>query len=70
MKIQVVVSDEIVCKLDVYAKYIGVSRSALCAMFIGQGILGLDKSIQILEREGVGTADEIKGQLGTKDLLK
>lgn len=49
MRIQVQISDEMLEKLDFYAKKMGVSRSAICAIFIGQGVLGLDKSMQILD---------------------
>lgn len=49
MKLQVLVSDEMCEKIDTYAKEIGVSRSAFCAMLIGQGVRGFDKSTEILQ---------------------
>lgn len=44
MRAQINLSDEMVNKLDMYAKVLGMSRSALCAYFIGQGVMGLDKA--------------------------
>lgn len=41
-KIQVSVSHEMLDKIDFYSQAMGVSRSALCAMFIGQGIMNYD----------------------------
>lgn len=39
MKIQVTLSDEMLSKVDFYARKIGVSRSSLCAVFISQCII-------------------------------
>lgn len=52
MRVQVNVDDEMVKKVDLYAKKMGVTRSALCSVFIGQGIMGYDKSFEILDRYG------------------
>lgn len=49
MKVQVNLSDEIVKKIDNYAKYMGVSRSALCGMYIAQSIMALDKSFEVIQ---------------------
>lgn len=48
MRVQVNLSDEMVTNVDKYAKSMGVSRSALCSMLIGQGIMSYDKSMDIL----------------------
>ena len=48
MRIQVIMSDDMVKKVDAYAVQIGVSRSSLCATLIGQGIMGFDKAYQIV----------------------
>ena len=48
MRIQVIMSDDMVKKVDAYASQIGVSRSSLCATLIGQGIMGFDKAYQIV----------------------
>lgn len=49
MRIQVNVGDDIVKQLDKYAEMMGVSRSALCSIFIGQGILGYNKSFEMID---------------------
>lgn len=54
MRVQVNMSDEMVKKIDDYAKTMGVSRSALCSMFIGEGVLGFDKSLSLLEEQSKG----------------
>lgn len=48
MKLQVLVSDEMASRIDKRAKEIGVSRSAFCAMLIGQGLNGFDKAEDII----------------------
>ena len=48
MRIQVIMSDDMVKKVDAYAGQIGVSRSSLWATLIGQGIMGFDKAYQIV----------------------
>lgn len=48
LKVQVTVSDEMVTKIDSYAKEMGISRSALCSVFIGQGVLGFDKAYKMV----------------------
>lgn len=52
MRIQVNLSDDIVEKLDLYAKKIGVSRSAFCAMSIGQTVMTYEKSFDIVKEIG------------------
>lgn len=52
MRVQVNVDDEMVKKIDAYAKKMGVTRSALCSVFIGQGIMGYEKSFEVLDRVG------------------
>lgn len=49
MKLQVNVSIDMVKIIDSYADLIGVSRSSLCAMFIGQGALSLQKGLEASE---------------------
>lgn len=52
MRIQVNLSDELVKKLDEYSGMMGISRSALCATFIGQGMLGYQKSFEVMDTLG------------------
>lgn len=49
MKVQISVSDDLVKKIDVYASMMGVSRSALCAVFIGQGVMGFNKAYELVD---------------------
>ena len=44
-RIQVNLSDEMVTKIDNYAAMLGMSRSGLCAYFIGQGTLAFETSL-------------------------
>lgn len=50
VKVQVNLNDDVVKKIDSYAKAIGVSRSAVCAMWIGNAVLGVDKATETLQR--------------------
>ena len=50
MKVQVNISDDMVEGIDKYAKAMGVSRSALCGVWIGQGKMAFDKSFEITEK--------------------
>lgn len=59
MKVQVLMSDEMVERVDFYAKKMGVSRSALCSMLIGQGVMSYDKSMDILSYIGEKVGDKI-----------
>lgn len=42
MRVQVNLSEEMVENVDKYAKQMGVSRSALCSILIGQGIMSYE----------------------------
>lgn len=47
MRIQVNVSDQLAKEIDEYANAIGMSRSSLCAYFIGQGLFNVNKGIEL-----------------------
>lgn len=47
MKVQVNLSDELVARIDDYAKQMGVSRSALCGVWIGQAVISLDNALDV-----------------------
>ena len=49
MRIQVNLANGMVDRIDKYAELMGVSRSALCATLIGQGIMSYDKATQIVK---------------------
>jgi len=48
-RIQVNISDEMITRLDLYSKKMGVSRSALCAQFIGQAVMTYDKAYEVID---------------------
>lgn len=60
MRLQVNVSDSMCEKIDFYAKQMGVSRSALCSIMIGQGILGYDKSMEMFNDLSKNIASRIE----------
>lgn len=59
MRVQVNLSDEMVNKVDMYAHKMGVSRSALCSVLVGQGIMNFDTSADILAVIGQKLSDNI-----------
>lgn len=59
MRIQVNLADEFIVKLDDYSTSLGISRSAFCAMLIGQGLLAYDRSFAIVENAGQALADSL-----------
>lgn len=67
MRVQVNLSDEMVEKVDVYAKKMGVSRSALCSMLVGQGIMSYDKSMDIISVLGDKLGDSLLAEKVLKE---
>ena len=51
-RVQVILNDEFVEKLDEYAGKIGMSRSALCALFIGQGLMAYNAGMDLITKYG------------------
>lgn len=70
MKLQVTANDQMVTKLDKYAELMAVSRSALCAMLIGQGLMSLDKSYGILNDLGERLGDALIADKAMSELVK
>lgn len=62
MRVQINLSDEMVEKVDSYAVKMGVSRSALCSMLVGQGIMGYDRSMDLLSIFGDKLGDSLLAQ--------
>lgn len=62
MRVQVNLSDDMVKRLDMYAELMGVSRSSLCAQFIGQAVLAYDKSYAKIDSVGDALIDEFKAE--------
>lgn len=70
MRIQVNLSDELIESLDKYAQMMGISRSALCATFIGQGVMGYNKSFQLIDTLGDKLGDSLLVEKVAKELFK
>lgn len=70
MKLQVHANDQMVEKLDKYAEMMSVSRSALCGMLIGQGLMGLDKACGILDGVGERIGDAMVIEKAMSDMGK
>ena len=68
MRIQVNLSDEMVNKVDAYATKMGVSRSALCSMLVGQGIMGYDKSMDLLSILGDKLGDSLLAEKALQEV--
>lgn len=58
-KIVITVSTDMANRIDLYCQKMGVSRSALCGMLIGQGIMSYDKSFEVVDRMGGTFADAV-----------
>lgn len=63
MRVQVNVSDDLVKKIDEYAKVMGVSRSALCSVWIGQCVMGYEQSFSIVQQMGDKLEQSLKEAL-------
>lgn len=46
MKVQINLSDDLVARIDKFAKVMGVSRSALCGVWIGQTVMSMEKTLE------------------------
>ena len=60
MRVQINLSDEMVDRVDMYAKVMGMSRSGLCAYFIGQSVMGLDKANSTIENFGKSVVEQMQ----------
>lgn len=50
MRIQVNLGDDLIERVDDYARKMGVPRATLCTLLIGQGIMGFDKALETVEK--------------------
>lgn len=64
MRLQINIADSMVEQIDYYAKEMGVSRSALCATFIGQGVMAYNTSFSVLRDAGEQIVNASKEELG------
>lgn len=62
-RITITVSDESIEKLSYYGDKMGMNRSALCAYFVGQGLLSMDKAYSLLDRFASDMSEEMKKTL-------
>lgn len=62
MRVQVNLSEDLVSRIDKYAQMVGMSRSSLCAFFVGQGVMSYDKSLEVLQSAGLRVADSVLAQ--------
>jgi len=60
MRVQINLNDDLVKKIDEYAAAIGQSRSAVCAVWIGQAVLGIQKATETLQSMGVDVAKALE----------
>ena len=63
MRVQVNLNENVVKRLDELANVMGVSRSALCAVWIGNSLLAHEKtyqSINDLTKQAINSEDEKK----------
>lgn len=70
MRVQVNLSDEMVDRVDVYAKKMGVSRSALCSIFVGQGIMSYDRSMDMLANLGEKLGESMLAERALEEVGK
>ena len=70
MRVQVNLSDEMIERCDYYSKKMGVTRSSLCSMLIGQGIMSFDKSMDILQLIGDKLGDSMLAEKTMQEVGK
>ena len=63
-RLQVMITDEMLEKIDYYAEKTACSRSSLCSMFIGQGLMAFDKSFEVVDSLASGIKVELEKKLG------
>lgn len=59
VRTMVYVSGNEIAKLDAYSKKMGITRSSLCAYFISEGLLRMDKTCDLLRRISSEISDEV-----------
>lgn len=48
-KLQININDDIVARIDKHAKLLGVTRSALCAMWLGEALLNAEAKVNMTQ---------------------
>ena len=73
IRVQVSLSVDMCQKVDKLAYSLGVSRSSLCSVLIGQGIMGFEKGVEIVQNtfneEFIGKLlnDEVSEKIDTSE---
>lgn len=57
-RIYVTVSTDMASRIDFYREKMGLSRSALCAYLVGQGVMSMDKAMGIFDEMGKAIVDK------------
>lgn len=70
MRVQVNLSEDMVQRADHYAQKMGVSRSALCSMLIGQGIMTYDKTYDVVDAIGARVGEALVAEQKVKSKAK
>ena len=60
MRVEINLNPDLVKKIDEYAAAIGQSRSAVCAVWIGQSVLGIEKASQAIQSMGINVAKALE----------
>lgn len=63
MKVQINLNDDIVKRVDEYAKTVGVTRSACCALWIGQALQNVEKQNKMIEKTSLSLVDLLASEL-------
>lgn len=58
-RIMMTVSDEMAEKIIFYSNKMGVTQSALCSQFVGQGIMGFDKAFDLMDEMAEKALDSV-----------
>lgn len=51
-RLQIMVNDDMLKKIEFYSEKMSVSKSSFCCMLIGQGLMQFDKSISLVDKNG------------------
>lgn len=72
MRVQVSLSDDMVKRVDKYAHMMGVSRSALCSVLVGQGIMNYDNAFNLMGNavDKMVQDGQVIGQMDIEDVIE
>lgn len=74
MRVQINLSETMVEKVDKLAQMMGVSRSSLCSMFVGQNVITYEKTFEAINLAAktnlVDDDNGLVGQVNIDELMK